>query len=269
MSRRILSGAALACAFSVPPLAGALAQDCCPVVELRQYTLYPGKRDELITLFEQRFIESQEATGMRIAATFRDLADPNRFVWVRGFTDMKKRHDALTAFYYGPVWQTWREQANATLADNDNVLLLRPAFAGSGFALDGLVRPVSGPASGPVAGGRLLAATIYYLRADTLPGFAAAFRDEIAPLLERSGARILAQYVSEKSPNTFPRLPVREQEHVFVSFAAFDDADAYIRQQRALAVDAVWRGLMVKHGTGMERAPETLMLRPTARSLVR
>lgn len=269
MSRRILPGAALACALSVLPLVGAYAQDCCPVVELRQYTLYPGKRDELITLFEQRFIESQEATGMRIAATFRDLADPNRFVWVRGFTDMKKRHDALTAFYYGPVWQTWREQANATLADNDNVLLLRPAYPGSGFALDGLVRPASGLASGPVTGGRLVVATIYYLRADTLPGFAAAFRREMAPLLERSGARILAQYVSEKSRNTFARLPVREKEDVLVVFAVFDDADAYVRQQRALAADAVWRSLVAQHGAGMERAPETLILQPTARSLVR
>jgi quinol monooxygenase YgiN len=150
MSRRILHGAALACALSASPIADALANDCCPVVELRQYTLHPGKRDELIGLFEQRFIESQEATGMRIAATFRDLGDPDRFVWVRGFADMQARHDALTAFYYGPVWQAHREQANATLADNDNVLLLRPAFAGSGFALDGLVRP----APGATAGGR-------------------------------------------------------------------------------------------------------------------
>ena len=269
MSRRLLSGAALACALSVSPIAGALAHDCCPIVELRQYTLFPGKRDALIALFEEYFIESQEATGMRIAATFRDLADPNRFVWVRGFTDMKKRHDALTAFYYGPVWQTWREQANATLADNDNVLLLRPAYPGSGFALDGLVRPASGPAAGPVTGGRLVVATIYYLRADTLPGFAAAFRRDMAPLLERSGARILAQYVSEKSRNTFPRLPVREQEHVFVVFAAFDDADAYLRQQRALGADERRRSVLATQAAAMERAPQTLLLQPTARSLVR
>jgi quinol monooxygenase YgiN len=269
MSRRTLSGAALACALSVLPLSGASAQDCCPVVELRQYTLHPGKRDDLITLFEQRFIESQEATGMRIAATFRDLADPDRFVWVRGFTSMQTRHDALTAFYYGPVWQTWREQANATLADNDNVLLLRPAFAGSGFVLDGLVRPAAGPSSGPAIGGRLVVVTIYYLRADTLPGFAAAFGRDLAPLLERSGARILAQYVSEKSRNTFARLPVREKEHVFVSFAAFGDADGYVRFRRALAADAGWRGVMAVHAGAMERAPETLLLRPTARSLVR
>jgi quinol monooxygenase YgiN len=266
MSRGYLPAAALACALSAVPAADALAQDCCPVVELRQYTLYPGKRDELIALFEERFIESQETTGMRIAATFRDLAAPNRFVWVRGFASMRARHEALTAFYYGPVWQANRERANATLEDNDNVLLLRPAFPGSGFVLDGLARPAFGTAA---SGGRPVAATIYYLRADTLAGFSDTFRRDMAPLLARSGARILAQYVSEKSRNTFERLPVREKDHVFVSFAAFDDADACLRQLRLLSSDEGWRGVLAAHAAGMERAPETLLLQPTARSLVR
>jgi hypothetical protein len=91
----------------------------------------------------------------------------------------------------------------------------------------------------------------------------------MAPLLERNGARMLAQYVSEKSRNTFGRLPVREKEHVFVTFAAFDDADGYVRQQRALAADEQWRGVLAAHAADMERAPETLLLQPTTRSLVR
>jgi hypothetical protein len=30
------------------------------------------------------FVETQEATGMRVIGQFRDLGDPNRFVWLRG-----------------------------------------------------------------------------------------------------------------------------------------------------------------------------------------
>lgn len=33
---------------------------CCPVVELRQYTLKPGMRDVLIDLFEREFIEKMD-----------------------------------------------------------------------------------------------------------------------------------------------------------------------------------------------------------------
>jgi hypothetical protein len=71
---------------------------CCSVLELRQYTLHPGKRDVLIDLFEREFIEGQEAAGMRIVGQFRDLDRPDRFVWVRGFDGMPGRRAALEAF---------------------------------------------------------------------------------------------------------------------------------------------------------------------------
>src|SRR5262245_901756 len=93
---------------------GPMPRPCCSVLELRQYTLKPGGRDVLIELFEQRFVESQEELGMRIAGTFRDAARPERFVWVRGFDDMESRRAALESFYTGPVWKANREAANAT-----------------------------------------------------------------------------------------------------------------------------------------------------------
>ena len=40
-------------------------QTCCPIVELRQYTLHPGQRDVLIDLFDREFVESQEAPDLR------------------------------------------------------------------------------------------------------------------------------------------------------------------------------------------------------------
>ena len=100
---------------------------CCPVVELRQYTLVPGARETLIELFEREFIETQEAAGMTVIGQFRDLNNPDRFVWLRGFSDMDARATQLQAFYSGPVWKAHRDAANATMIDSDNVLLLRPA----------------------------------------------------------------------------------------------------------------------------------------------
>ena len=99
------------------------------IVELRQYTLRPGRRDELIDLFERKFVDSQEAAGMTLIGQFRDLDDPDRFVWLRGFPDMESRNRALEAFYFGPVWQAHRGAANATMIDSDDVLLLRPLDA--------------------------------------------------------------------------------------------------------------------------------------------
>ena len=65
-------------------------------------------RDTLIHLFDREFVESQEALGMHIIGQFRDLDNPDRFVWLRGFPDMARRAEALQAFYGGPVWKAPR-----------------------------------------------------------------------------------------------------------------------------------------------------------------
>ena len=51
----------------------------------------PGRRDDLIELFDREFVETQEAVGIQVIGQFRDLDDPNRFVWLRGFNDMSAR----------------------------------------------------------------------------------------------------------------------------------------------------------------------------------
>src|SRR5881398_4261577 len=100
-----------------PDAALVSGQTCCPIIELRQYTLHPGKRDVLIDLFDREFVESQEEMGMKIIGQFRDLDNPNRFVWLRGFRDMPSRAQALKNFYGGPVWKAHREAANATMIE--------------------------------------------------------------------------------------------------------------------------------------------------------
>ncbi|MGW4610216.1 NIPSNAP family protein [Streptomyces sp. NPDC004532] len=99
------------------------------IVELRQYTLHPGARETLIELFEREFVIGQQSVGITVGGRFRDLDDPNRFVWLRAFPDMTRRRRSLEAFYTGPVWREHREAANATMIDSDDVLLLRAARA--------------------------------------------------------------------------------------------------------------------------------------------
>jgi len=137
--RLALAGAALMGA--APEAAGAAElQGSFPVVELRQYTLHDGKRDVLIGLFEREFVESQEALGMKVIGTFTDIDRPNRFVWLRGFRDMDSRLAGLTSFYGGPVWQGHRNEANATMVDSDNVLLLHAPSSGASLLCPRLAR---------------------------------------------------------------------------------------------------------------------------------
>ena len=239
---------------------------CCPILELRQYTLRPGQRDVLIELFDREFIETQEAEGMRILGQFRDLDNPDRFVWLRGFQDMPGRARSLGAFYGGPAWKAHSKAANVTMVDVSNVLLLRPARPVSGFSLEQLRRPAPGSTDVPK---RLLIATIYSLAESPSDEFLDFFEREVTPLLTDAGASILGRFVTESSPNTFPALPVREGEQVFVVFSAFQDGTAYEQYLAKLGRSQRWNGGVEKAlASRLKQPPETLRLSPTARSLL-
>jgi hypothetical protein len=229
------------------------------VLELRQYTLHPGQRDVLIGLFEREFVETQEAVGIDLVGTFRDLDRPDRFVWIRGFRDMPTRAASLQAFYGGPVWAAHREAANATMIDSDNVLLLRPSGAGAGFPRPSTPRAPVGTTGRPQS--RVLA-MIHAFAAPVDDAFRRFFDDELAPTLADAGLTPIARLETEPAENTFPRLPVRAGEHVFVWFARFDDAEALRTAEARLAASPRWAEL----SAGSNASPERLVLEPTARS---
>jgi hypothetical protein len=198
---------------------------------------------------------------MKVIGQFRDIDDQDRFVWLRGFRDMASRAEGLKAFYGGPVWQEHREAANATMIDSDNVLLLRPARPASGFSAGTHARPSCGT-SGHGTG--LVIATVYSLDAPAENDFIDQFSRELTPAFIDAGATVLAFLVTEESPNNFPTLPVRENEHVFVWFAGFADATAELSSsagQTALE-------LSIADVPRLKGPPERLRLTPTARSLL-
>ena len=182
---------------------GGRAESQRVIVELRQYTLRPGQWPALAGLFEQALAEGQEAVGMTILGWFRDLDDPNRFVWLRAFPDLARRAPALAAFYGGPVWAEHREAANATMIDSENVLLLRPALGEAGFSLNRDAHVVV-----------------------SIHQFPEPVDDAVVEHLERELGRAGATLITEESPNDFPALPVREGEHVVVRFSDREDVGA-------------------------------------------
>ena len=219
------------------------------VVELRRYTLQPGKRDALIEIFEREFIETQEATGMVPVGHYRDLDDPDSFVWFRGFPAASARAASLDEFYRrSPAWLAHRDAANATMIDSDNVLLLRAARPEVCFDLRGLVRP----ASGGSAARSFVGIAIYLLDEAPTQAFVQRFETVFLPVLRRSCERV-AYFVSDGRPNDFPALPVREGEHAFVVSAVCEDAAALAAFSKTF--------------TG--QACEVLRLDPAARALLR
>ena len=238
-----------------------------PVVELRQYTLRPGQRDVLIDLFDRELVESQEAAGMAIVGQFRDLDDPDRFVWIRGFASMPARARALASFYGGPVWKAHSARANATMIDSDNVLLLRPVTARSGFPAPAAARHPIGHT--PAVPSRILV-TLYYRDQPFDQAFADFFDRQARPALIETGATPLACLQTEHAENTFPALPVRTGENVFVWLACFPNAARLGGHLRQVERSGSWQDRVLPALSAMiTGVPQQLRLAPTARSLLR
>ncbi|MBL8545939.1 MAG: NIPSNAP family protein [Hyphomonadaceae bacterium] len=215
------------------------------IYEFRDYTLHPGKRDVLIELFEREFIEPQEALGSHVRATFRDLDDPDRFVWIRSFADADARYSALDGFYTGAVWRQHRNAANATIVDSDNVMQLR-LLSGS----------LGAQAHGDISNRAPIVATAYFIAPHAERDFAAHFTRDVIPAL--GSAVPFASLITEHAPNSYPRLPVRENECVLLTLARFPSIEAHADTAGA-SVD-----------TSMLTAPTMVRrLQPTARSALR
>jgi hypothetical protein len=220
------------------------------VVELRQYTLQPYQRDALIELFDREFVEPQEEEGMSVMGQFRDLDDADRFVWLRGFADMASRARGLQRFYGGPVWTAYRDAANATMIASDDVLLLRPAWDGAGLAHD--------PARRTGRAGGMVDITVFNLNDPAGPALLDVCRERVMPDLRKAGALAQGWYVTEGSPNNFPRLPVREGEHVLVGVTVFGKQIEERSQRDVAAAFSPW----------LAKPPHSMTLVPTARSAI-
>jgi hypothetical protein len=238
-----------------------------PLLELRQYALRPGRRDDLIDLFDAEFVESQERLGMGVYGQFRDLDDTDRFVWLRGYPDgsAERRGKALAAFYGGPVWAEHGKAANAAMVDSDDVFLLAPIRRDEPF--------VGEPAHPPVGSAppdSVYDLTVCLLERPPDRDLLDYVSSDVVPMLTRVAAAPVAALVSRDVPNMFPALPVREDEPVVAWLVRLDNATAHAAYRRRLRESPRWRDETWPRLQDAQRAePLRLRLGPTGRSRLR
>jgi NIPSNAP len=235
------------------------------VVELRQYTLHAGQRHVLVSLLEREFIEAQEEVGAHVLGHFYDVNDGDRFVWLRSFENMESRRKALESFYYGPVWAQHRAEANATMMDSADVLLLRPtepvplSLAAASFR----------PSNANSASSAVFAVTVYELPSPEVAQFAAHYAASIYPVLHDAGVDIVATMGSADERNTFPALPIREGVNCFVAVARHQSTQAHADFTRAWEASPAKRSMLDDLRRRSVGVLQELTLLPARRSLLR
>ncbi|HJU87492.1 MAG TPA: hypothetical protein VJ788_09000, partial [Gemmatimonadota bacterium] len=138
----------------------------------------------------------------------------------------------------------------------DDVLLLKPARPDTAFRVEAADAATGGRAVDASAPAAVLAA-IYRLQAPADTARVEEFERRVAPVLQEDGVRLEAIFVTEPAENTFPRLPVREDENVLVWFGTVERDEPRGR----------WPALAERCRLGGQR-PEVLELEPTARSIL-
>ena len=136
------------------------------------------------------------------------------------------------------------------IVDSDNVLLLRP--------LTGAVGPES------VGGEGLIRVAIYQLHGVDPAAFAQFFAARMQKLIESAGGHVVAAMTTETATNNFPRLPVREQDRVFLWIGRFSDEAAERAFTRKWAATSGWRdGIADALLPALMQKPEVLRLVPS------
>ena len=212
-----------------------------PVVELRNYRLAPGRRDRYIARFEEELIAPQEAVGAHVLGSFTLESDPDRFVWLRGFSHLAIRRVALESFYGGTAWRAARGAAETELVDGGVDLLrtITPA--------EGLVAARRERQPGPPLRHTLLVSELRY------PEWVGTYHLWLRLFLRKAGADPLASFATVPAENNYPAQPVtNRQVHV-----------ALLRS--AAPLPALPREL----GNMLRMPPQTLVLTPTRRSRLR
>lgn len=233
------------------------------IVELCQSVMHPGRRDEHIALFEEHFIDGQEACGMRVVGQFRCAGDPDRFVWIRAFADMDARLLALEEFYCGPIWREHRFAAGPATVAWSEALFLRPA--GACLCVDAARRAPRVDVAGRADRPGLVIAVIERLAEARAREFARMFEELVAPALRVAGAALIGCFTGAPCASSGAN-----EESIFSWLASFADRAAYADHRAALRRDPAWiesvapavRACLV----GRERVLELI---PTRRSLLR
>ncbi|HVG35133.1 MAG TPA: hypothetical protein VM911_18850 [Pyrinomonadaceae bacterium] len=232
------------------------------VIELRDYVIRRGRRDEFIRLFEENFTRSQNILGGYTLGQYTVKGADDDFFWIRGFKDMSARNKFLNDFYYGsPDWKQHKSAANSMLLNNDNVHLLKPLNVKGGA--DDAEFSFNTDWFGQEKG---VAVVDFYTSNTKLDKLIEFVRKKYVAILDSSKIENRSFWVSEMTPNEFTVLPVFQDKNLLVQITFYKNESEY----RARTKDATSRmnDELKSEMADLVTIKNTLILYPTGKSFL-
>ena len=171
------------------------------VLEIRNYLLKPNLTNIFSKYFHQHFVTPMSELKGYTLGEFAISGTDNRFVWFRGFTDMKSRLQFLNDFYIkSEVWKKFGKAANEMMINSDNVYLLKPLYENEFIISD-----------------KEITAIDFYICNNTIERTISLFEREFIPYLRSIQLTDISFWISEMTENDFPRLPVFQDKNLLLS----------------------------------------------------
>jgi hypothetical protein len=191
------------------------------VLELRNYLLKPNLADTFSQYFHSKFVAPMNDLGGYTLGEFKISGVDDRFVWLRGFANMKTRVQFLNDFYLNsPTWKEYGEGANEMMINSNNVYLLKPLHKNVLLKTDKTFTVID-----------------FYICNSTIEKVIKLFDTEYIPFLKTINVDDISFWISEMTKNDFPRLPVFQDKNLLVSITHYNDEAEY--QTRQKEIDAM------------------------------
>jgi len=93
--------------------------------ELRQYRVWPGKREEWVKLMEEKIIPFQVAQGMVVIGSFVGEQEEDLYVWIRRFESEEQRAELYAKVYESDYWKNEIAPLVPELMDRSRIVVTR------------------------------------------------------------------------------------------------------------------------------------------------
>lgn len=216
------------------------------VLELRNYLLKPNMADEFNSYFNKHFVKPMTELSGYTLGQFQIKGVNDKFVWLRGFTDMSTRVKFLNDFYINSLsWKEFGSGANAMMINSDNVYLLRPLTKGKNAAEQS--ETINGNFLQTDKG---ITVIDFYICNSTLDKTIDLFNTSYLPFLKTLNIEDISLWVSEMTENDFPRLPVFQDKNLLVTISNYKNEKEYQAKQKEInAMSPILKNSMLERIT--------------------
>jgi len=94
-------------------------------LELREYRIKGGKREEWVRLMEEKIIPFQMSKGLVAIGSFIALDEPDLYVWIRRFESEEEAERLYKEVYESDYWKNQIKPEADTMLDRENIRNLR------------------------------------------------------------------------------------------------------------------------------------------------